>query len=107
MIGQGNNDLIAEREGTEEFTPNHRRHHRHRIRVRQKIKVKSGNPRVKKKIKKYATYVVWVILVLLFIFSIYILIEELSKTPGSPLKDRRNKSEIIIKESQINNLFLS
>jgi hypothetical protein len=84
--------------------PHHRRHHRHRIKVKQKIKTKKSSSKVKKKIKKYFTYFVWIILVLAFVVSIYLLIGELSKSPSSPLKDRRNRGEIIIKEKQISSI---
>ena len=102
MIDQENNISGLENDNDEEYdVQHHRRNHSHRIRVKQKFKVKKGSSKVKKKAKKYVIYLLWTILIILFVVSIYILIEELGKNPETPLKDRRNRSEKLIKENPI------
>ena len=102
-MGEPENKIISTEmdDGEGLNMPHHRRHHRHRIRVKQKIKTKKSSSKVKKKAKKYLTYAVWILLVVAFVVSIYLLIAELSKSPNSPIKDRRNRGEIMIKEQQI------
>jgi hypothetical protein len=105
-MGEPENKIISTEMDDEEGLnmPHHRRHHRHRIRVKQKIKTKKSSSKVKKKAKKYLTYAIWILLLIAFIGSIYLLIAELSKSPNTPLKDRRNRSEIIIKERRISSI---